>query len=128
MAIQGNCVRTLSPAKDWTYGNNLGGYLTKNAAIAQQINCRLLQFLGECFWDVNAGIDWFGYLGGKNASGLNLAIATVILNTPGVLGFSTPPVFVLNDVTRTFSVNWKVNTTFSKSYPGTANFTLPIAS
>jgi len=126
MSLQGNIVRTLSAVKDWTYGNNLSGYLSGNSAIAQQINCRLLQFLGECFWDTNAGINWFGYLGGKNPGGLQLAIATVILNSYGVLGLNSLS-FTVNDETREFSINWDVTTVFSKSFPGSATFTLPLA-
>lgn len=119
MSIQGNTVRTLSPTKDWTYGNNLSGYLQGNNAIAQQISCRLQQFLGECFWDTQAGIDWFGWLGGKNAAGLNLAISTVILNTTGVLAIESMD-FTADPLTRTFSINWRVTTVFSRYFPGTS--------
>lgn len=118
-SFQGNIVRTLSPVKDWTYGNNLSGYLQGNPAIGQQINCRLLQFLGECFWDTQAGIDWFGWLGGKNPVGLNLAISTVILNTTGVLKINTLD-FKVDVNTRRFSINWNVTTIYSKYYPGTS--------
>ena len=116
-SLQGNIVRGLSPTGDFTYGTGLSGYLQGNAAIGQQIGCRLKQFLGECFWDLGAGIDWFGWLGGKNSIGLNLAINTVILNTPGVLmlngsGFDADP------VTREFSVKWNVTTIYSRFFPG----------
>lgn len=126
MSIQGNCVRTLTPAGDWTYGNNLSGYLINNDAIGQQIRCRLLQFLGECFWDTQAGINWIGYLGGKNAVGLNLAISTVVLNTQGVLGINTLD-FNVDPDTRLFSVNWNVTTVFSRYFPGTSTLDLQVA-
>ena len=126
MSIQGNTVRTLSLVKDWTYGNNLSGYLTGNAALAQQINCRILQLLGECFWDTGAGINWYGYLGGKNSLGLNLAIRTVILNTLGG-GYVTAINSVslqINSVARTFTVSWNISTIYSKSFPGTSTLSL----
>ena len=117
-SLQGNIVRTLGPvqnlSQDWTLGNNLSAYLQGNDAIGQQINCRLLQILGECFFDTGAGIDWFGWLGGKNPAGLNLAIATVITNTPGVLKLNSTP-YVVDNQDRTFSVKWDVTTVFSKS-------------
>ena len=122
-SIQGNAVRTLSPVHDWTYGNGLAGYLQGNAAIGQQIDCRLQLFLGEVFWATNEGIDWFGWLGGKNPAGLNLAISTVILNSYGVLGLNGNP-YVVNDVLRTFQVKWDVTTVFSKSFPGTSTLTI----
>jgi hypothetical protein len=124
MALQGNIVRTLDATNDWTLGNNLSGYLSGNLAIRQQIQCRLNQFLGECFWDANAGINWFGFLGGKNAAALNLAIATVIINTTGVTALKSLK-FNVNPVTRVFSVNWKVDTVFSKDFE--ANQTLGVA-
>lgn len=123
-SLQGRIVRTLSPTGDWTYGNNLSGYLQANNAIAQQIQCRLLQFLSECFFDVQAGIDWFGWLGSKNPQGLNLAIQTVILNTIGVLSINGTTGFTLDTVTREFTVQWNVTTTFTQNNPGSATFSL----
>lgn len=119
MSLQGNIVRTLSPVRDWTYGNNLAGYLQENNAIGQQISCRLLQLLGECFWDTQSGIDWYGWLGGKNPTGLSLAISTVILNTVGVRGINSMN-FKVDPVTRKFTVNWNVTTVFSKYFPGSS--------
>ena len=116
-SVQGNIVRTLTPAGDWTFGNP--GYLQGNNAIGQQIRCRLLQFLGECFWDTQAGIDWIGWLGGKNANGLNLAISTVVLNTKGVTGINTLN-FTVDPDTRAFSINWNVTTVFSRYFPGSS--------
>lgn len=122
-SLQGNIVRALSPVHDWTLGTGLAGYLQGNAAIAQQIDCNLQLFLGEVFWAQQVGIDWFTWLGGKNPVGLNLAIATVILNTFGVQELNGNP-FVVNDELRTFLVKWNVQTVFSKSFSGTTTLNL----
>lgn len=128
MAIQGATVRTLDSTNDWTFGNNLGGYLTGNTQIRQSIQCRLNQFYGECFWDTQAGINWFGWLGGKNPQGLTLAIATVILNTPGVLGLVPGTLsFSLDAETRVITINWSVVTVYSTQFPGTSTLTLAAA-
>ena len=124
MAIQGNTVRSLSPTNDWTYGTGDSGYLTGNPAIRQQIQCRLLQFFGECFWDTQAGINWFGYLGSKNSAGaLKLAISTVILNSFGVTALNAVS-FVTDDIKRTFTISWDVSTIYSTSFPGQSTFSL----
>lgn len=123
--LQGNIVRTLTPVGDWTYGNNLSGYLQGNDAIRQQISCRLQQFIGECFWDTQAGIDWFSWLGGKNPAGLNLAINAVILNTTGVLALNGSG-FTADPVTRKFTVQWNVTTVFSRYFPGTSTLNVGV--
>lgn len=122
-SLQGNIIRSLSQSGDWTYGNNLSGYLVENAAIGQDITTSIALQLGEVFWAINQGINWFSWLGSKNPNGLNLAIASVILNRPNVLGLNAPP-YVLNPVTRKFSVSWDVVTVFSTSFPGTSTITL----
>lgn len=105
-------VRALDANGDWIYGTGANAYLTGNAEVAQAIQTRLLSFLGDCFFDVGAGIDWFGFLGGKDQIGLNLAISAVILNTANVTGIRQLSVS-LNDNTRIFSVQYQVQTTYS---------------
>ncbi|HVN66752.1 MAG TPA: hypothetical protein VMT55_00140 [Candidatus Sulfotelmatobacter sp.] len=119
MILQGNAVRALTTGHDWTMGNGSAGYLQGNQAIAQQLDCRILQILGECFWDAGAGINWYGFLSSKAPQGLSLAIQAVILNTVNVLGINQPATFTLNPQTRLFSVDWDVITIYSKSFTGT---------
>ncbi len=105
-------IRALDSNGDWVYGIGLSAYLTGNSEVAESIRTRLLSFLGDCFFDLGAGIDWFGFLGSKNQIGLNLAISSVILNTPNVTGIKQISVN-LNDATRLFSVAYQVQTTYS---------------
>jgi hypothetical protein len=86
--------------------------LTGNAAVAESIQTRCLSFLGDCFFDMGAGIDLFNFIGSKNQIGLNLAISATILNTPNVTGILELDMD-LNDATRVFSVSYSVQTTFS---------------
>lgn len=119
MSLQGNAVRVLTPTHDWTMGNGSAGYLQGNAAVGQQVNCRILQILGECFWDAGAGIAWYQWLGSKSPTGLALAIQTVIRNSINVTGINLPtPVFSVDPGTRAFTVNWNVQTVFTKSFSG----------
>ena len=105
-------VRALSSTGDWTFGASKDNYLSANAAVAQSIGTRLLSFLGDCFFDTSAGIDWFTFLGGsKSQLALELAISAVILNTENVTGISTLSVGLV-DSTRAFSITYSVTTTF----------------
>lgn len=103
-------VRALDSLHDWQFGKGLNDYFFNQDAIVQNINTRLNSFLGDCFFDQNAGIDWFGFIGSKNQMGLNLAIAAVILNTENVLSM----IQLTNTLSesRVFSVSYNVSTTF----------------
>lgn len=106
-------VRALDANHDWTYGKGRNNYLQGQDAIAQDIETRLLSFLGDCFFDVLAGIDWFGRLGGKNNRTLiELDVASVILNTQGVTSLVSLS-SEYDPVTRQLSLSYEVNTVYT---------------
>lgn len=105
-------VRALTSTGDWTYGKGKNNYLSRNAAVRQNIQTRLSSFLGDCFFDIQAGIDWFNLLGSKNIIGLNLSISATILNTRDVtklvqLSTSYDP------RTRRLTIKYEVETTYT---------------
>lgn len=104
-------VRQITQSGDWTYGAGRNNYLSANAAVAQTIACRLMSFLGDCFFATDAGIDWWNLLGGKNELALQLAINAVILNTENVTGIVTLNV-ALDHETRAFSISYTASTSF----------------
>ncbi len=79
-------VRALDVDNDWTFGKGRNNYYKNRDALKQLIKTRLKEFLGDCFWAVSEGIDWFNLLGGKDATILQLSVNSVILNTDGVTG------------------------------------------
>lgn len=114
-------VRALTTDGDWTYGAGQNNYAQGQAAAELMIQTRVLCFLGDCFFDAGAGVDWFAYLGqigANNEIALNLAIAAVILNTPDengnqiVLGLQQISA-ILNRQTRNLQVQYQAVTTFS---------------
>lgn len=105
-------VRALDANHDWTFGAGTANYLQANAAIAQNINTRLSSFIGNCFFDLGAGIDWYNLLGSKDQTALNLAISTIILNTEGVTGIRQLSVNLSGS--RNFTVNYQVQTIYSR--------------
>lgn len=105
-------VRAIDANGDWIFGKGINDYLSGNAAVQQSIKTRLLSFLGNCFFDVTAGIDWFNLLGAKNQTQLTLAISSTILNTDNVTGLLQLSV-TLNPISRAFSITYQVQTTYS---------------
>lgn len=104
-------VRALDIDHDWTFGKGQNDYLRDQKAVVQSINTRLQCFLGDCFFDQGAGIDWFTFLGGKDQLSLNLSISAVILNTEEVTAIKQLSTNL--SIVRQFSVSYQVQTTFS---------------
>lgn len=104
-------VRALDSTGDWTYGQGTNNYLSGNAAVAQTIRTRLNSFLGDCFFDLGAGINWFSFLGSKNELGLNLAVSAVILNTANVISLTQLSINLNSN--RLCTIAYTVQTTYS---------------
>jgi hypothetical protein len=105
-------VRAIDGENDWQFGKGKNDYKSNNSAIAQNIKTRLQSFLGDCFFDVPAGIDWFNLLGSKNQIALELSVRTIILNTVGVVSVVSSQVS-LDSATRLITMNYVVNTVFT---------------
>lgn len=105
-------VRAIDVNGEWTYGKGQNNFLTRNSAVAQNIQTRLLSFLGDCFFDLSAGIDWFTYLGSKDQLALNLAVSAVILNSQDVTGIKQLSID-LGERTRLLTIRYQVISTYS---------------
>lgn len=112
--------RAIDDDNDWQFGKGQNDYVRGINAVAQDINTRLGCFLGDCFFDASAGLDWFNLLGSKDQTSLNLAIAAVILNTQNVNGLVQLSV-VLNSA-RNLSVTYEVQTVYSRTVTSVFQF------
>lgn len=103
--------RALDSDHDWTFGTSLNNYLRNKTAVIQNIDTRLNEFLGDCFFNLKAGINWFNLLGNKDQVALNIAIAGTILNTAQVIGIKQ-----LSATLRgtNFYVSYVVETTYGQ--------------
>jgi hypothetical protein len=101
-------MRALDADWDWTFGKGRNNYLRGRGAIAQSLKTRLQMFLGDCFFALNEGIDWFNLQGGKDVTALRLAIQATILNTNGVTGILSLTVNLPPD--RVLTVFYEVST------------------
>lgn len=106
--------RNLDSNHDWTFGNGLSNYVSGNDAIGINIQTRLLSWIGDCFFALNAGIDWANRMGRKGQDGiLKSDLKRIILQSFGVTGITA---FSTVLVDRTLNAHYDVNTVFSKSY------------
>jgi hypothetical protein len=100
-------VRALDENGDWTFGKGKNSYLVDKQALGQNITTRLKSFLGDCFFDLRAGIDWFTLMGGKDQLSIELNVATTILNTPDVTGLETLDT-IIDARTRNITISYAV--------------------
>lgn len=105
-------VRALDINGDWTFGRSKADYLSEKKAVAQMIRTRLKSFLGDCFFDLEAGIDWFNLLGSKLEIELRLGISSTIMNTPDVK--SLKELTVSRGTNRVLLVQYSVETIYGE--------------
>lgn len=76
--------RNLTIEGDWCFGKGRNSFLMNDEALMMNIRTRLLSFLGDCFFDEEAGIDWWNLLGGKNLKSLLASVQRVVLRSSQV--------------------------------------------
>lgn len=107
-------IANLDANHDWLFGSGLGNYISGNPAIGLNIETRILSWVGDCFFDTLAGIDWLNRLGSKNQKALLEAdLKRIILQSYGVTGINSFDIVVTG---RLFTANYSVDTIFSKNY------------
>jgi hypothetical protein len=123
--------RALDGAGDWTWGQGLSSFNTGQAAVAQDVGTRLLLFLGDFFFAMLCGVDWWNLCSSKNPAaqnGIILQTRQMILGTvggypsSGVTSINSLNVY-LNPRTRQLSLEYNINTIYTTSY--TDSVTVP---
>ena len=102
-------VRGIDGSGDWLYGKGKNDYKTGLEAIKQNLSTRILSFLGDCFFDTNAGIDWFNLLGAKNQLAIELAVSAVILNTENIV--SLEELTITRNAARQLTISYQAEST-----------------
>lgn len=106
--------RALDSTGDWQFGAGLQSYFVDERAINADIATALKVFLGECFFALDAGVDWWNLIGGKDEQGIILQCRTVISQREGVVRINSV-VANLDRATRKMSVMYNVDTIYSQS-------------
>lgn len=76
--------RSLTVDGDWNFGKGKNSYLRNNEALMMNIRTRLLSFLGDCFFDTEAGIDWWNLLGEKDMKSILASVQRIVLRSSQV--------------------------------------------
>ncbi len=78
--------RALDAAGDWTYGNGQQNYLRAEAAIEQNVVTTVLSWVGDCYYALYFGVDWYNRLDVGQQQNLVQEIKQVVGNCYGVVG------------------------------------------
>ena len=78
-------VSRLNSEGDWTFGQQLAGYISGSEEVAQNVITRIQSFQRDWFMDQDAEIDWFNLLSNRNTQETTeQQIARTVLGTRGV--------------------------------------------
>lgn len=106
--------RELDDSGDWLFGKGSNNFLRGNDAIGLNIKTRLLSWVNDCFFALDAGIDWINRMGLKNQQDLlSTELKSLILKSVGVTGINSLSV----DLTgRDFTASYDINTIYTLNY------------
>lgn len=102
-------IRALNNNWDWTFGYGNQSYKNEIEALKQNVKSRILCFFGDCFFDMEFGINWFQLLGYRGEKELQNALKNMIVSTEGVIGIKSFDVYIKN---RIMTINYTINTEF----------------
>ena len=106
--------RALDNNHDWTFGAGTANYVSANDEIALNLKTRLLSFWNNCFFDLEAGIDWFGLLEYNQQENLQDAINAVIIETEGITAINDIQVVMRSG--RNVNITYDVKTIYKTNY------------
>jgi hypothetical protein len=110
-------IRALDASGDWTFGQGKGSYLAGINAVFQDIDTALQILLGEAFWNMSFGVDWFNLIGGEAPiaqQNIILQCRQVIISRVGVTKINSVAVKFEN-YRRTLHVEYDISTVFGRS-------------
>ncbi len=110
--------RNLDINHDWQFGKGRENFMFNNDAIGINIKTRLLSFFNDCFFDTDAGIDWFKLLDRNYRPVLERAIRAIIVQSYGVVALKD--LVIEYNENRKLIASYSVDTIFRNNYAGKA--------
>ncbi len=108
-------IRANDNQSDWIYGLGANAYKTNNDAIGQDIQTKLQEWVGDCFFNLTAGVDWYNRFADGNSTKLEQEINSIILKVNNVVNVNNLFIDLTN---RNFIVSYDVQTVYSSSVIG----------
>ena len=107
--------RNLTPGHDWVFGKGAQNYLKDDDAIGLNIETRLLSWIGDCFFDRAAGVDWLNRMGLKDQQDLlTQECKLIVMQSFGVTKVNNFNADFISD--RAINLTYNITTIFSPSY------------
>ena len=118
--------RALTPSLDFTFGSGLQNYLKGEAAIEQNVVTTVLSWIGDCYWNMYFGVDWYNRLDVGQQNNLVQEVKQVIAGCYGVVGvISISGNF--NGGTRSESISAQIATIFQPpNQPASLQIPVPL--
>jgi hypothetical protein len=105
--------RSLDGNWDWSFGRGKSDYATDSEAIAYDVKSKILSWIGDCFFDDTAGIDWKNIIGTKDQkSQLDRAIKKIVVDEYGIVDLSF---FESEIIDRSYHCNLRFKTIFNET-------------
>ena len=108
-------IRAIDELGDWIFGRGKNSYKKGQDAIMQDIKTKILEWKGDCFFDQNAGVDWYNRMEKGQAGDLAEEIRTLIVKCYGVISLDS---FEFTTIDRVFKATYSITTIFSQSAQG----------
>ncbi len=105
-------IRAIDAEGDWEFGKGLSNYKIDQEAVKENIQTRLLEWQGDCFFAADAGIDWKNRIEKNQQDLLEAEVKSMILKSEAVVSLQSLAVVFLN---RTLTVSYAILTLFSES-------------
>lgn len=105
--------RAITDSGDWVFGNSLLNYKIELDEVKQNIITSLKSWVGDCFFDLDAGVDWKNYLGSYGQEeNLKNNIIEVINNVDGVITIENYNAYLTEE--RKLVINLDISTIYGQ--------------
>lgn len=99
---------------DWNFGKGLQDYKTEKEEIEQNILTSIKSWRNNCFFDLDAGIDWYNILGSfEEKNYLKKELSKILITIDGVVKINNIDININND--RSIQVYINLDTIYSNS-------------
>jgi hypothetical protein len=108
-------IRKLTGDHDWTFGKGLNSFAIDEKAIEENIDTRVLSWVGDCFFALQEGVDWRSRLDIGQQDELVEEVKSVILQSEGVVGVNSIEL-EFNGTTRVATITYNIQTIYSRDF------------
>ena len=121
-------IRALDKNSDWVFGKGANSYKREKEAIIQNVETRILEWKNDCFFNFNAGVDWYNRLVFKGSQATQKRLLEAELTAIIKTSFGVANVIFLeasfNRVDRKVIIRYKIATSFSQEEAIEGNLTI----